>query len=115
MKDPLVQTARFTIRERGWSYDWRANLANGDSMFLCEEGLDDWFEIPPKCTTIWAVVCPYPHPESYPIMERLYRIEFDGMYAGIEGSVTRWIREHISKYPQYNWYVSIEVYAGSAS
>jgi hypothetical protein len=116
VKDPLVLTAKFArlpekVRREDMDSDW---YTRDRELSLCDDGPGKWFELPRNCKRFWAVVSPYPDDEHSYLIENNWFVEIynpsnrsdsTNFYDG----VADWIKRHILKYPQFNFYFSIEV------
>lgn len=104
-RDPRILQAKY--RSTGFLRDWRDT--QNDTRWLCNDGVDDWFEIPQGCSELWLVISPFADEDSYPIDKRGSPQDYEGRHAGVIGSVRLWIRDHMRKFPKYHFYLSIEV------
>lgn len=113
-KDPLVLEAKFRLSTyEGYDDDWiaRVDVSVYDSITLCSPGPHDWFYLPRDCRELWVVVSPYRDEDAYLLIERRgdYYIQGRGEETSFYDNTNTWIARHLKNYPQYNFYISIEV------
>lgn len=120
-RDPLVTHGVFEYRrEPRWGEHIYALRSNPD-VYVCDEGVYEWFDVKRHTQRFALTISPYARPEAYYLTEDLPRRRGVAVlctrpdaqrlseWVSFTREAMKWFRVPLRRYPQYQFYVSMEV------